>query len=83
MASDMILAINLDASHLLETGSKSRLAGYFYVIQKDDRDTNNGTILILSKIINHVMGSAGESQIVALFYNFKAAIPLKLALHVG
>ena len=48
--------------------------------QKDNRDINNGTILTLSKIIKHVMGSAGESEIAALFYNCKAAIPLRLAL---
>jgi Fe-S cluster biosynthesis and repair protein YggX len=80
MASDMILAIHSDASHLSEPGSKSRAAGHFYVTQKDDRDINNGTILTLSKIIKHVMGSAGESEIAALFYNCKAAIPLKIAL---
>ena len=76
MASDMILAIHSDASHLSEPGSKSRAAGHFYVAQKDDRDINNGTILTLSKLITHVMGSAGESEIAALFYSFKAAIPL-------
>ena len=48
--------------------------------QKENRDINNGTILTLSKIIKHVMGSAGESEIAALFYNCKAAIPLKIAL---
>ena len=80
MASDMILAIHSDASHLSEPGSKSRAAGHFYVTQKEDRDINNRTKLTLSKIIKHVMGSAGESEIAALFYNCKAAIPLKIAL---
>merc|ERR1712086_720537 len=80
MASDMILAIHSDASHLSEPGSTSRAAGHFYVTQKDDRDINNGTILTLSKIIKHVMGSAGESEVAALYYNCKSAIPLRTSL---
>ena len=80
MASDMILALHSDASHLSEALSKSRAAGHFYLTQKDDRDINNGTILTLSKIIKHVMGSAGESEVAALFYNCKAALPLRITL---
>ena len=80
MASNMIFAIHLDASHLSEPGSKSRAAGSFYMNQKEDRGVNNGTILTLSKIIKHVLGSAGESEIAALLYNYKAAIRLNLAL---
>ena len=80
MASDMILAIHPDASHQSEPRSKIRAAGHFYMTQKDNRDSNNGTILTLSKIIKHVMGLAGESEITALFYNCKAATPLKRAL---
>ena len=74
LASDMFLALHLDGSHLSETGSKSRTAGQFYLTNKDDKDTNNGAVLALSKIINHVM------EIESLFYNCKDAIPLRLAL---
>ena len=42
---------------------------------------NNGAVVTLSKIIKHVMGSASESEVAALFYNCKVAIPLRLALH--
>ena len=80
IASDMILALHSDASHLSEPGSKSRAAGHFYLTSNDDRDLNNGAILTLSKIIKHVMGSASESEVAALFYNCKAALPLRLAL---
>ena len=79
-ASDMILALHSDASHLSEPLSKSRAAGHFYLTNKDDRDVNNGAILTLSKIIKHVMGSAGESEVAALYYNCKSAIPLRTAL---
>ena len=54
MASNMILALHSDGSHLSEVDSKSRAAGHFYLTNKDDKDTNNGAILTLSKIIKHV-----------------------------
>ena len=79
-ASDMILALHSDASHLSEPGSKSRAAGHFYLTKNDGQDLNNGAILTLSKIIKHVMGSASESEVAALFYNCKAALPLRIAL---
>jgi len=36
--------------------------------------------ILLTKIIKHVMGSVGELEIAALFYNCKAAIPLRMVL---
>ena len=80
MASDMILALHSDASYLSEPGAKSRAGGHFYLKNKTDRDTNNGAVLALSKIIKHVMTSASEAEIAALFLNCKAAIPLRMAL---
>ena len=79
-ASDMILALHSDASHLSEPLSKSRAAGHHYLTNKSDRDLDNGAILTLSKIIKHVMGSAGESEVAALYYNCKSALPTKVCL---
>ena len=42
---------------------------------------NNGAIVTLSNIIKHVMDSASESEVEAVFYNCKAAISLRSALH--
>ena len=50
-ASNMLLALHSDASHLSEPLSKSRAEGHFYLTQKSDLDINNGAILTLSKII--------------------------------
>ena len=41
---------------------------------------NNGAIITLSKIIKHVILSASEAETAAIFYNFKAALPLRVSL---
>ena len=66
MASDMVLALHFNNSHLPKALSKSRAAGHFYLTHKDDRNNNNRTKLTLTNIIKQVMGSAGESGIAAL-----------------
>ena len=80
MASDIIFTLHSDASYLSEPGAKSRAGDHFYLKNKTDRDTNNGAVLILSKIIKHLMTSASEAEIAALFLNCKTAIPLMIAL---
>ena len=62
-ASDMRLALHSDGSYLSEPNSKSRAAGHYYLINKGTKDLNNGAILTLTKIIKHVMGSAGETEV--------------------
>ena len=47
---------------------------------RDNKDLNNGAILTLTKIIKHVMGSAGETEVASLYYNCKNAITLRRAL---
>ena len=47
---------------------------------KNNYNLNNGAILTLSKIIKHVMGSAGEAEVASLYYNCKNALPLRTAL---
>ena len=80
VASDMVLALHSDASYLSEPNSKSRAAGHFFLGKKNDESFNNGAILTLSKIIKHVMTSASEAETAALFYNCKAAAPLRVTL---
>jgi len=48
--------------------------------KRNDESFNNGAILTLSKIIKHVMSSASEAETAALFYNCKAAAPLRVTL---
>ena len=79
-ASDMILALHSDGSFQSEPQSKSRAAGHFYMINNDNKDLDNGAVLTLTKIIKHVMGSEGETEVASLYYNCKNAIPLRRAL---
>ena len=79
-AINMVLALHSDASHLSEPLLKSRAARHHYLTEKSNCDLNNGAVLTLSKITNYVMGSAGESEVAALYYNCKYALPLKTSL---
>ncbi len=79
-ASDMILALDTDGSYLSEHGGKSRAAAYMYLTKHHEPDFHNGAILVLSAIIKHVMASASESELAALFYGCKEAIPIRTAL---
>ena len=76
----MVLALHSDALYLSEPNSKSRAAGHFYLTKNSDLDYDNGDILTISKIIKHFMTSASEDKVAALFYNCKAAIPLRISL---
>ena len=80
VANDMILVLHSDASYNSEPQSKSRTAGHYYLSKINDENFNNGTVLTFSNIINHVMTSDSEAEVAALFYNFKAAIPLRISL---
>ena len=75
----MMLVMHSNGSYLSEPESKSRAAGHFY-LSKINEKFNNGAVVTLSKIIKHVMTSASEVETEALFYNCKAAIPLRISL---
>jgi hypothetical protein len=78
--SDMILAVHTNASYLSEQEGKSRASGHFYLTNHNDKDFNNGAILTLSSIIKHVMSSASEAELAALYYGCKQAIPIRTTL---
>jgi hypothetical protein len=72
-ASDMNLHIHSDASYLSENEAKSRVGGLFYMgsNNKTDKKLTNGAILIVCKVLKHVMSSAAEAEIGAVFINAK------------
>jgi hypothetical protein len=65
----MILYIHSDASYLSEKESKSRAWGFFYMNSstRTDKKLTNGAILIISKALKHIMSSAAEAEIGAVF----------------
>jgi hypothetical protein len=81
-ASDMILHIHSDASYLSENEAKSRAGGFFYMgnTTKNDKKLTNGAILIVSKVLKHVMSSAAEAEIGAVFINAKEGAFLRTTL---
>jgi hypothetical protein len=66
----------MDASYLSKPGCKSRAAKHFYLSNCNDKDFNNGAILILSTITKHIMLSASEAKLATLYYGCKHAAPL-------
>ena len=80
MASDMIMAVHSDASYLSESKARSRSGGHFYLTNVDDEEFQNGAVLTLSSIIKHIMASASEAELAAMFYNSREAIPLRVTL---
>ena len=72
----MVLNLHSDASYLSEPKAKIRAGGHFWLGKKNDEHFNNGAIVTLSSVIKHVMSSASEAELAALFYNCKAAVLL-------
>jgi hypothetical protein len=81
-ASEMILDIHSDASYLSENEAKSRAGGFFYMgnTTKNDKKLTNGAILIVGKVLKHVMSSAAEAEIGAVFLNAKEGAVLRTTL---
>jgi hypothetical protein len=81
-ASDMILHIHSDASFISESEAKSRAGGFLYMenATKHDKNLTNGSILIISKVLKHVMSSAAEAEIGAGFINAKEGAVLTTTL---
>ena len=80
MSINMLLALHSDASYLLEPDAKIRAARHSYLGRLNNEAFDNRTILTLSNIIKHVMTSDSESETAVLFYNCKAAAPLRVTL---
>jgi hypothetical protein len=81
-ASDMILHIHSNASYLSENEAKNRAGEFFYMgnTTKNDKKLTNGAILIVSKALKHVMSSAAEAEIGAVFMNAKEGAVLRTTL---
>eukprot|EP00804_Cyclotella_cryptica_P022993 CCRYP_015003-RA/>CCRYP_015003-RA protein AED:0.12 eAED:0.12 QI:0/0/0/1/1/1/2/0/454 len=79
-ASDMLLAAHSDASYLSEPQARSRAGGHFFLSSNADIPPNNGAILNIAHIIKHVMASATEAELVALFITAREAVYIRIIL---
>jgi Reverse transcriptase (RNA-dependent DNA polymerase) len=79
--SDMILKVHSDASYNSEPKARSRAGGHFYMGNRDTNDdTTQGTVLATTAIMNSVLASASEAEIVALFENTRKATILRTTI---
>jgi hypothetical protein len=78
----MIIHIHSDASYLSEDEAKRRTGGFFYMVNatKHQKKLTNGEILIVSKVLKHIMSSAAEAEIGAVFINSKEGAVLRTTL---
>jgi hypothetical protein len=78
--SEMILAIHSDASYLSEPKARSRAGGHFFLSYDTNTPPNNGAILNIAHIIKHVMSSATEAELAALYIMAREAVYIRIIL---
>jgi hypothetical protein len=76
----MILNVHTNTLYLLEHNVHSWASAHFYLINKSNKEFNNGAVLNLASIIKHVMSLASEAKLAALYYGCKLAVPICTAL---
>ncbi|EJK62273.1 hypothetical protein THAOC_17120, partial [Thalassiosira oceanica] len=79
-ASDMVLAVHSDASYLSEPQARSRAGGHFFLSTNGDIPPNNGAILNIAHLIKHVMSSATEAELAALYIMAREAVFIRIIL---
>ena len=79
-ASAMKLAAHSDASYLSKPKARSRAGGFFFLPRDSTVPHNNGAILNIAHIIKHVMTSATEAELAALYITARAAVYLRIIL---
>ena len=78
--SEMIMAVHSDASYLCEPKAKSRAGGHFFMSTNAEIPPNNGAILNIAHIIKHVMTSATEAELAALYVMAREAVYMRIIL---
>jgi hypothetical protein len=76
----MILAVHSDVSYLSEPKAQSRAGGHFFLSSDTPIPPNNGVVLKISHIINHVMRSATEAELVGLYIMAREAVYIRIIL---
>jgi hypothetical protein len=79
-ASDMKLAVHSDASYLSGPKARSRAGGHFFLSGETVVPGNNGAVLNIAHIIKHVMSSATEAELAALYIMAREAVYIRIIL---
>ena len=81
-ASDMILHVHSHASYLSTPKARSRIAGYFHLTKTNHASDPcfNAPVHIKCKVLKHVVSSAAEAELGALFQNCKIAEIIRITL---
>ncbi len=79
-ASKMILGVHSDASYLSEPKARSRAGGHFFLSNDTNIPPNNGAVLNIAHIIRHVMSSATEAELAAIYIMAREAIYIRIIL---
>ena len=72
--SEMIMTVQSDASDLCKPKAKSQAGGHFFMSNNAKIPSNNGAILNIADIIKHVMTSATEAKLMALYIMAQEAV---------
>ena len=79
-SSDMKLAVHINAIYLSKPKARSRSGGHFFLSNKAMIPQKNGTILNITHIIKHVMTSATEAKLAALYIMASEAVYIRIIL---
>jgi hypothetical protein len=76
-ASDMVLAVNNNASYLSDPKACSRAVGHFFLSSITAVPPNNGAVLNIAHIIKDVVSSATEAELVRLHIMSREAVYIR------
>ena len=83
-ASEMVLMVHSDASYLTESEARSRVGGHYFLGHRPKNEfeaiRHNGSVHTVCGILKHIMSSAAEAELGALFVNGKEATVLRQTL---
>ena len=80
-ASEMQLVSHSDASYLSEPNAHIRAGGHFLLSTDSSVPHNNGAVLNIAHIIKHVMSSATEADLAALYIVAREAVYIRIILN--
>ena len=76
----MVLAVHSDAIYLNKPKARSRTGGHFFLSNSSNIPPNNGAVLNIAHIIKHVMSSATEAELAALYIMAREAVYIRIIL---